>query len=76
VRITKEVSVSRVIEPGIAGMPDPEWIPIASRQLECRTFWIRTQKPPFYEQVTICLRFDVLPKWLPDGPTIMSKRVV
>jgi hypothetical protein len=51
-------------------LPDFEFFTI--RQFNCRTWWVPTKdedgKTVGYEQVTICLGFEIIPKFLPRGP--------
>jgi hypothetical protein len=72
VRLTKDLSISKPLGPEIAGKPDPDWIPFAIREINCRTFWLPKRndqgKIVGYEEVRICFGFEIAPTPIPGGP--------
>jgi hypothetical protein len=41
------------------GMPGPDFEPFNVPMFDCRTYFIKKKKEPFYESVEICLGFEI-----------------
>ena len=62
--ITKDISISKPVDPASLGVPGPHWIPYDLRFTSCRTYVVATKdgegKTTGYHTETVCLGIEVV----------------
>ena len=62
--ITKEITISKPLDPGTLGMPGPDWFPYEIRFTNCRTFLVETKdnegKITGYHIETVCFGMEIV----------------
>ena len=65
IRIPEELDV-RFVERRVRVQPVPDVERFAIRLTNCRSYWVKKEDGPGYEQVEVCLGLEVVPRAVPD----------
>ena len=62
--ITKDITISKPVDPGTLGMPGPDWVPYEVRFTNCRTFVVENRdsegKITGYHTETVCFEIEIV----------------
>lgn len=62
--VPEELQLNFVLDP--RGYPSPDFEYWMIRLTRCRTYWVKKQNEPGFEQVTICFGIEIIPRHI--GP--------